>query len=500
MFSVKDDNPFIIFQQLQVVAREKNGDRNVIDLSRGDPGYGFTPSIAGREFASYILFLDQVLNIDPSDRFLQYEEKDLAAVQERITQATKQTYQAETAEKLLKQLDRFVDTSMQAAKGEGKSWNAFDVLWRLFVYCPMSGGSYLDPRGQELTRVLVAAWHRSEMHVHITSDDMILTSGVSQGVGTIFKALGEEGCGFLQTGDGVCIASPVYAPYNSMIEERGLTPHTFAMDPLTGAISEEEMHTLREGAEKSKVLFLIDPNNPIGFALREQTITELASIARENDLLVITDEVYYSFFDQKKTMLSLCPERTLCMNARSKIERATGLRFGEMMVLPEGREHIATMVGLEDGDALKKLLIFAKAPGRVGGQFQHTTFVPGPAQLVGLGHLVHGEEERKQYLAGLKQNRDIFCTELGLPHHSNSYYIVFDLNALPGCTTKDMPIEEKLLKLAEAGVVFIPAYMFFSEKDRSKDGVLTSVRASVVNTTPEKIKEATIRIKSIVCS
>ena len=248
-----------------------------------------------------------------------------------------------------------------------------------------------------------------------------------------------------------------------------------------------------------KALILIDPNNPTGFSLSEESLKSLAEFAIKENLLVITDEVYSSFFPKKKTMLSFAPERTVCLNARSKIERSTGLRFGEIITLSKGREGIAKILGLKDGAAFEDLLLAAKAPGRTGGQFQHTTFIPGPAQLLGIAHLVLGKEEREQYRKDLAENGRIFCKELGLPHEGNLYYVLFDLNALPKCTPKDLSVEEKLIKLAEAGVIYIPAYRFFSEEERGASGLLSMMRASVVNTTPEKLKEAARRTREVLC-
>ncbi|MEK7137857.1 MAG: hypothetical protein AAB853_06290, partial [Patescibacteria group bacterium] len=164
------------------------------------------------------------------------------------------------------------------------------------------------------------------------------------------------------------------------------------------------------------------------------------------------------------------------------------------------RKTIAAMLKLKDDEALRRLIIFAKAPGRVGGQFHHTTFVPGPSQLLGMAHTALGDEERAAYLRGLMENRGVFSSELGLTHQGNLYYVIFDLNALPNARTKDLPIEEKLLRLAEAGVVYLPACRFFAEEERSGPGIISSVRASIVNTTPERLREAARRTKEVLCS
>jgi aspartate/methionine/tyrosine aminotransferase len=478
MFSVSDDDPFIVFRKLQDIARESRGD-DVIDLSRGDPGYGFSPSIRGREFGSYVIYLDSALNKEFSLK--------------NITNVTNETYQPETAKRLLNMFREFIDSTIESAKAEGKNWDDESVLKELFGNSAMSGGSYLKPKGQDITRVIVSAWHRKEYGVDVKSEDLILTNGASHAIGTVFKALGEEGCGFLSKEDTAMIASPVYSPYNRILEEREIKTVTFSMSPLDGSIQ-------IESSDNAKVLILIDPNNPTGFSLEQSNIEKLATLAKEKDMLVITDEVYSSFFPKKKTMLALAPERTIAINARSKIERSTGLRFGEIITLPEGRENISKMLGLKDSNALEELLIFAKGPGRAGGQFQHTTFVPGPSQLLGISHMVLGDIEREKYMKDLSENRAIFCNELSLKSEGNTYYIIFDLDSLPDCNTQNISMEERLTKLAEAGIVYIPAYRFFSEEDRKKSGVLTSVRASVVNTTPEKLREAAERTKSVLCN
>ncbi|MEK7137193.1 MAG: pyridoxal phosphate-dependent aminotransferase, partial [Patescibacteria group bacterium] len=342
-FSVEKDEPFVIFQILREIARGKHGDGGTIDLSRGDPGYGFTPSVRGRLFASFVLFLDTVLNVTPENRFPRYTESDEQFIAALIERATRETYAKERAEELLSMLRKFLDAAKQAAREEGKDWTDFEVYRALFGYCAMSGGSYLLPEGQELTRVILAAWHRKEQGVDIHSSDIILTNGASAAIGSLFKALGEEGCGYLTANDTVAIASPVYAPYNSILRERNLRVLPFSIHPLTGKM---DISRLRKAAVRGperandatgkppKALFLIAPNNPTGFSLPDRELEQLAEIAREKNMLVITDEVYRSFFPGKNGMLALAPERTICISARSKIERATGLRLGEMLILP----------------------------------------------------------------------------------------------------------------------------------------------------------------------
>lgn len=72
------------------------------------------------------------------------------------------------------------------------------------------------------------------------------------------------------------------------------------------------------------------PNNPSGDILTEEELTKLADLARENDLLIISDEVY-NFIRYKGTpqsMLSFAPERTVVVSSASKEYLIPGARVG----------------------------------------------------------------------------------------------------------------------------------------------------------------------------
>ena len=90
-FSVENDNPFLIFPYLQKISKEAVGEANVIDLSRGDPGYNFTPSIKGRQFFSYLIFLDSYFNAH-DDRFIYLKRDQINEIFNQIEKITKENY------------------------------------------------------------------------------------------------------------------------------------------------------------------------------------------------------------------------------------------------------------------------------------------------------------------------------------------------------------------------------------------------------------------------
>ncbi|MHA1985822.1 MAG: pyridoxal phosphate-dependent aminotransferase [Promethearchaeota archaeon] len=85
--------------------------------------------------------------------------------------------------------------------------------------------------------------------------------------------------------------------------------------------------------DKTKAILINSPNNPTGYALKLKELQEIAEIVIENDLYLITDEVYenYVFEGLKHTSaasLEGMNERTITVNAMSKLFSATGFRLG----------------------------------------------------------------------------------------------------------------------------------------------------------------------------
>ncbi len=486
-FSIENNNPFKIFRLLQDVAKEHVGAGEMIDLSRGDPGYGFAPGIRGREFLSFLLFLDTKLN-NNGRRFVETKKEREGKILEEIAGFARSNYVPAVAERYLEDLSEFIQRSVQICEEQGLAMSPYDVLYEIFKYSTVSGGTYHDPQGEKLVRAIVAWWHKKTIETNFNYEDIIFTSGASHAIGTIFKLLGHEGMQYLHPGDKVLIFSPAYSPYNDILSHLGLEAVSLAMDPVTGEITNAEM---LKGLKKIKLVILIDPNNPTGVSVSEENLKMLADFAQEQDSLVVTDEVYSSFFPEKKTMIDFCPERTLRIQARSKIERSTGLRFGDVLITKEGNEYLTKKFKdlLTGGVDFKTSFIFAKGPSGAG-ELQHTTFVPGPVQYLGAAHILLGSDERSEYRGVVKKNHEIFNGILGLKNKTNLYYVMFDMDEIEGANKQDIPAEEKMCELAKRGVIYIPANLFFSAEDRKVKSRLNSVRASLVNASPEKIKEA----------
>jgi len=85
--------------------------------------------------------------------------------------------------------------------------------------------------------------------------------------------------------------------------------------------------------DKTKAIVINSPNNPTGYALSKKELEEIAEIVVENDLYLISDEVYENYIYDGLEHISPASldgmfERTITINAMSKLFSATGFRLG----------------------------------------------------------------------------------------------------------------------------------------------------------------------------
>jgi aspartate/methionine/tyrosine aminotransferase len=503
-FDISLDNPFRIFRVLREFAVTAIGEENIVDLSRGDPGYGFSPSVKGREFYSFLLEIDTIFN-HPGEHFVSDNRDDFDTLWKKIQDHANKTYNAQKADKLIEDFYFFLTRIEKYAKEQGLNWDKKKIVFEMFKYCALSGGSYLDPQGETLVRTVVANHYNEKYHLGIDYKDLIFLQGVSHGIGVVFQLFNDPKIDFLKKGDTVMITSPVYSPYNTIMQNRGLVPYAIPVNPATGMVEGDIDELLKAAPANTKLICLIDPNNPTGFTCDEEFLKKIAAFAKERNALIVSDEVYGDFFfERKHVIMHYAPERTIMIGGRSKIERSTGLRFGEFIVQKEAQKYIAENIlkgKLDQAPDFMSLLIFAKGPGGdIRGEFQHVTFVTGPSQYLGVAHMIFGEDDRNEYLRRIRVSMESFYEILGLPYNKNLYYACFDLMDIPGNTRKGMKPEELFVGLAKKGVVLIPANLFFSEKERESKDCRMIARASLPNLTFSNLQRAAKLIKEYMTS
>lgn len=497
-FDIDQTPPFMAFRILRDTARDAVGEAQVLDLSQGEPGYGFAPSARARHFFAFLMVLDAELNNHFSDTplFAYRSPDDLDLIEAKVRTVAHQNYQTNVAEILLKDWDVFFSELVRITNKQGLGYDRFTVVYELFKYANLSGGRYPQPFGNPLLAAVSADEYSNNLDLDIKHNELIQVLGASHGIGTVFKGLGKEAINYLHAGDHVLMTSPVYAPYNQLFEQRGIKVHSLAIDPQTGTFDPSLIEKFKNQKEKLKCIVLIDPNNPTGFAGTKDFLDAIADIAESHNSLIVTDEVYRRFFRDKKSILShpKARKRTIMIDSLSKIERATGLRVGDIYISEEANEFISkNVVGTYLGEYkdLFELMRLAKSPsGKNIGLFQHITGIPGPSVGLALSELILGREEREKTTDLMIEKMHIFYETLGIPYHKNLYYGMFSLRDIESDQVRSLSIYEKLERIAEAGVVLMPANLFFAPTDREHFDRSHMVRVSLPNLSLENTKKA----------
>ncbi len=133
-------------------------------------------------------------------------------------------------------------------------------------------------------------------------------------------------------GDEVLLQDPQWLNYFSQIKFCGGKPISVPV------YEENEFKISTESIKKrltnrSKILMLNSPNNPTGAVLNYDDLKDIARLAKEYDLLVISDEVYSTFVYDGIKHYSIASidgmmERTIVINSFSKSFAMTGWRIG----------------------------------------------------------------------------------------------------------------------------------------------------------------------------
>ena len=156
--------------------------------------------------------------------------------------------------------------------------------------------------------------------------DVIITVG---GMEAIYLAM----LSIVDEGDEVIIFAPYYVNYEQMIKMCG--GKCVIMDCYnseTGInIDTQKLKELITG--RTKAVIVNSPNNPTGAIFPEETLKKIAEIAAENDLIIISDEVYRTLtYDNKEHNSILKFEqakgRTILIDSMSKEYSMTGFRAG----------------------------------------------------------------------------------------------------------------------------------------------------------------------------
>lgn len=265
-------------------------------------------------------------------------------------------------------------------------------------------------------------------------DEIIVTVGANEAVGAAFLAL-------LDPGDEVLVPDPAWLHYRWCAQLCGAVTipvpchaeNDFVPDPAVVA----SLITPR-----TRMLVVNTPNNPTGAVYPPAVLEALADLAKQHDLLVLSDEIYERmvYSGARHVSLGSLPgmwERTLTVNGLSKAYSMTGWRLG----------FVAAPKPL--ADLMVKVHQYTVSGATTFAQFGAVEAYTGDQGVV--DEMVASFDRRRRILVdGLRTIKGITC-----PEPLGAFY-AFPSVAGTGKTSSELA--EVLLE--EAGVAVVPGESF----------------------------------------
>ena len=227
-----------------------------------------------------------------------------------------------------------------------------------------NSNQYAPSRGLPALREAVAAHYQRHFGQDLAAEHVCVTSGATEALGAAILAT-------VEPGDEVIIFTPAYDSYAPMIRRAGATPVEVTLQPPAWRLDPEALGAAV--SSKTSAILFNNPHNPAGRLFDGDELDVLAGVARQHDLIVISDEVWEHVLLDGRTFrpLATVPDmtgRTIKVGSAGKIFSLTGWKVGWIVAAPElaavaARAHqfltfstapnlqAAVAFGLDEGDA-----------------------------------------------------------------------------------------------------------------------------------------------------
>jgi aminotransferase len=188
---------------------------------------------------------------------------------------------------------------------------------------------YSQNAGIPELRQAIADKYADEYRLNYSAEtDVVVTNGVAEGVYVAIHAL-------LDPGDQILIPDPRWVNYDvdafsndvepvdyTLYEDRNFQPDP---DEIADKIT-----------PKTRMILLTSPSNPTGGVNSLTVLEKIAHLAREHDLVVLSDEIYEKIIYPPAEHIPIATlegmkERTLILNGLSKFYSMTGWRLGYVL-------------------------------------------------------------------------------------------------------------------------------------------------------------------------
>ncbi|ETT60308.1 aromatic amino acid aminotransferase [Paenibacillus odorifer] len=284
----------------------------------------------------------------------------------------------------------------------------------------------------ELREEIASYLHTSFKLRYEPNDEIMVTVGSSEAVDLALRA-------FITPGDEIIVPSPSYIAYSPITHlNGGVTVEVESSAEQGFKLTAEALRKVI--TPRSKLLMVNFPTNPTGAVMTYEDWLPIAQIVKENNLLVISDEIYAELtYDSQHVSIASLPgmlERTIVISGFSKAFAMTGWRVGYAC---GDRELIAAMLKIHQYTAM---------------------CAPVLGQIAAIESLRNGMQHKEHMKQCFDERRKLLVSgfrSIGLPCHepAGAFY------AFPSIAHTGMKSEDFALQLLrEVGVAAVPGHVF----------------------------------------
>lgn len=232
--------------------------------------------------------------------------------------------------------------------------------------------AYGPSQGLDIYRKNLVKYYKQH-DIPLDIDDIIVTTAGSEAI--LFALLT-----VCNPGDEVIIPEPFYTNYNGFAKMTGvnIVPLTTFAEEGFKLPPKDKIQSLL--SSKTKAIMLCNPGNPTGAVYPREDMQQIAEIAIENDLFVISDEVYREFVydgvthtsildiqsleklaimvDSISKRYSACGARIGCLASRNKNFMSSVLKFAQARLCPPTIDQLAANAAIDiEKDYFKEVIL-----------------------------------------------------------------------------------------------------------------------------------------------
>ena len=221
-------------------------------------------------------------------------------------------------------------------------FTAPDEIIQDMIFNLRDAEGYSDSKGIFSARKAIMQYSQIKKIPGVGINDIYTGNGVSELSPMAMQAL-------LDNGDEVLVPAPDYPLWTAAVTLAGGTPVHYMCDEQNEW--NPDIDDIRKKiTPRTKGIVIINPNNPTGALYSREILEEIVNVARENELIIFSDEIYDRLVMdglEHIAIASLAPDvPCVTFNGLSKSHRVAGFRCGWMCLSGDKKKMQGYIEGL----------------------------------------------------------------------------------------------------------------------------------------------------------